>query len=144
MTDQGKQVVLAAALGLAGVLAAGGAAFAHGTHYDCQIHASRPYPHRHIDPGAAVVNCSRAKAPGGYATTAYCEALARRRGGTGKIVPGTQTVSALPIRPTDPAAVKADAINIACGEALAACEEMMRREGAHGSACQVIDRRMGQ
>lgn len=138
------RVALAAALTLAGGLAGGGAALAHGTHYDCQIHHFRPYPHRHVDPGAAVVNCARAKAPGGYVTTAYCEALARRSGGKGQIVPGAQTTAAVPIRAQDPASVKANAINHACDEALAACAEMARRAGAAGASCQVIDQRMGR
>lgn len=135
-------------LAAAGAAAAffGGAtpAAAHGTHYDCQVHDFRPYPHRHIDPGAAVVNCNRPAITGRYATAAVCETLARRRGGTGRIVPGTQTASAVPVAGRAPANVRAAALNQACQEAVAACSQTAINLGAGGAACQVIDRRFAR
>ncbi|MEL6979671.1 MAG: hypothetical protein AAGM38_13460 [Pseudomonadota bacterium] len=127
-------------LGLA-ILAAPSDAAAHGDHYDCRVHDFRPYPHRHVGPNAEVLSCNREANRGAIPVTAQCEALARHRGGTGPAVRGATTTATIPLNFGDNAAIRADALNAACVEALAACEQAALSRGARGAACQVIDRR---
>ncbi|MEM9726393.1 MAG: hypothetical protein AAF909_13165 [Pseudomonadota bacterium] len=139
-----RAVTLAMALGL-GVahpaLIGGAPAVAHGTHYNCELHDFRPYPHRHIDPGAAVVNCERSAQLGRFSTAAICDAHALRPGQGDRIVDGTFMSSAVPIRESDNAVVRASALNIACDEALAACESAALGVRAQ---CEIVDQRFTQ
>ena len=140
-TSFGRAAALAVAAAGFFTLAAPAPATAHGTHYDCRQHGFRPYPHRHVDPGAQVVRCDRSAVSSGDPAAAVCEALARRRGGSGHIVEGTQSTSAVPLNPYDGAPVRAEAMNVACEQALAVCDEAAFSLGARRAECQVIDQR---
>lgn len=130
-----RKVALTAAIAALGALGLGDGAAAV-SHADCQIHGARPYPHRHVDPGDRAISCERPVITGRFATSARCVAQGLRGGAP---VLGTRVSSELPLAPNALAATRASALNQACAEALAGCEQAASTLGG-AVRCEVMDR----
>ncbi|MCI4666251.1 MAG: hypothetical protein MRY74_16180 [Neomegalonema sp.] len=109
-------------------------------HYDCRVHGVRPYPHRHVDPDAAVIPCERTPRTGLYPVAARCVAHAIGEGGRYGIVPGTEATTTTPLEPEASADSRADALNLACKQALKACSFAVAEIGAYDARCKIMDR----
>lgn len=136
-----SRILIAAGAAIAAglTLASAGGAVAV-SHADCQIHGFRPYAHRHVDPGDKTISCERPALTGRFATSARCVAQALV---DGQPQLGTRVSSELPLLPDSPARERANALNAACGEALAGCEAAAAGLGQR-ARCEIMDRNFAQ
>lgn len=120
------------------MLGLGAAPAAAASHHDCRIHGFRPYLHRHVGADDRVVSCDRPAQLGTYPTAARCVAHGLRRNGQGPVVPGTQISVEIPYPPDAPAYIRAERMNIACGEAIEGCYHASEGAG-RGIECAIVD-----
>lgn len=105
------------------------------THPDCRIHGVRPYSHRHVGPDGRAVTCDRPALTGRFATAARCVAEGIENG---RPVLGTRVASEIPLSPDDNARIRAQALNEACAEAIAGCQQAAAGLGRRIS-CERMD-----